>query len=123
MSLVARKFEEAGLPTLILGSALDILQAGRAPRVKFLNYPLGFSSGSFQNPDNQYEVVRAALAGFDQMRKPGLEHLEFQWDEGWEMIRARERSQAETDTRSKRDLTPRYQTDADRLLVEQNIST
>ena len=120
MSLIARKIEAAGTPTLILGSALDILEAGRAPRVQFLNYPLGFSAGRFRDPQNQYDVVRSALSGFDQMGQPGLEHLDYRWDEGWDMIRAREQSQQDADSRSQRDLTPRYQCEADRLLAENN---
>ncbi len=118
MSLIARKIEAAGTPTLILGSALDILQAGRAPRVQFLDYPLGFSAGRFRDAQNQYAVVRSALSGFERMQQPGLEQLDYSWDEGWEMIRAREQSQQEADSRSRRDLTPRYQTEADRLLAE-----
>jgi hypothetical protein len=49
VSLIARHFEAAGLPTMILGSAMDILQAGRPPRVKFVNYPLGFESVRFRD--------------------------------------------------------------------------
>lgn len=56
-----------GLPTLILGSALDILQAGKPPRAKFVNYPLGFESGRFEDRQNQFDVVVEALRGFDVM--------------------------------------------------------
>ena len=121
MSLIARAIEAAGLPTLILGSALDILASGAAPRVQFLNYPLGFSSGSFRNPGNQYDVVKSALSGFDHMKEPGIEHLDYSWDEGWEMVRAREKQGKDEDSRSHRDTTPRYQTEEDRILAESRL--
>ena len=108
------------MPTLILGSALDILSAGRPPRIQFLNYPLGFSAGSFLDPDNQYQVLRAALSGFDGMTEPGMAALDFTWDAGWEMINEREQADSGSDVRSPRDLIPRYQTHEDRRRAESN---
>ena len=123
MSLVARSFEALGTPTLVLGSALDILTAGRAPRVKFLDYPLGFTAGRFQDKENQYEVVKAALSGFDTMITQSSEHLDFSWPEGWQMIHEREQGSVNSDTRSERDEVPRYQTPEDKILAEKNISS
>ena len=91
MSLIARHFEANGLPTLILGSALDILSAGQPPRAKFLNYPLGFESGRFRDSTDQLAVVQEALKGFDDMHKPGIETLPFEWQDGWDMVNERER--------------------------------
>jgi hypothetical protein len=118
VSLIARAIEANGTPTLILGSALDILSAGRPPRVQFLNYPLGFTAGIFLDPDNQYQVLRTALSGFDGMTEAGIMPLDFSWDAGWRMIDERERSSAGNDVRSPRDLTPRYQTEEDRRAAE-----
>lgn len=118
MSLIARAIEADGIPTLILGSARDILSAGRPPRVQFLNYPLGFSAGSFREPENQYQVLRTALSGFDAMTEPGIEQLGFSWDAGWQMIEEREQTNSDDDVRSPRDLTPRYQTEDDKRLAE-----
>jgi hypothetical protein len=115
--LLARYFEAKGLPTLILGSALDILQAGRPPRAQFVNYPLGFESGRFQDRDNQYAVVARALLGFDTIKAPQIDTLPFEWQAGWEMLDARERGKS--DQRSERDTTPQYQTQEDRLAAEQ----
>lgn len=118
MCLVARHFEQMGLPTLIVGSALDILHAGKPPRAKFVNYPLGFESGRFKDRHNQFDVVAEALKGFDEMESPGIEHLPFEWHEGWEMVRQRERGKL--DHRSPRTTTPQYQTEEDRLAAEEN---
>jgi hypothetical protein len=117
--LIARYFEAKGLPTLILGSGLDILQAGQPPRAKFVNYPLGFESGRFQDTDNQYEVVATALQGFEAMEAPQIEILPFEWLAGWEMLHARERDK--NDQRSQRDTTPQYQTEEDRAAAERPL--
>jgi hypothetical protein len=114
--LIARYFEAKGLPTLILGSALDILQAGRPPRAQFVNYPLGFESGRFQDRDNQYEVVASALQGFDTIKAPKIDTLPFEWQAGWDMLQARERGKS--DQRSERHNTPQYQSEEDRRAAE-----
>ncbi|MDE0443394.1 MAG: hypothetical protein OXL38_14895 [Gammaproteobacteria bacterium] len=116
MCLVARHFEATGLPTLILGSALDILKAGKPPRAEFVNYPLGFESGRFEDRRNQFDVVAQALRGFDEMKSPGIEPLSFEWRRGWDMVNERERGKL--DHRSPRTTTPQYQTEEDRLMAE-----
>ena len=105
-----------GLPTLILGSALDILKAGKPPRAKFVNYPLGFESGRFRDRQNQFDVVAEALRGFDEMTSPGVELLSYEWHLGWDMVHAREKGKL--DHRSPRTTTPQYQTEEDRLMAE-----
>ncbi len=118
VSLIARTFEQEGTPTLILGSALDILRSGAAPRVQFLNYPLGFTAGKPFDPENQRQVLATAVQGFDQMQEAGICRMDFDWPEGWAMIEEREQNTSGTDLRSPRDTTPRYQTEEDRLLAE-----
>ena len=119
MSLIARHFEARGLPTLILGSALDILEAGRPPRACFLDYPLGFEAGRFRDKQNQLDVVRAALEAFS-MPKPGILPLDFEWPEGWDLVRQREAGQQ--DQRSPRNTEPQYQSEADRIAAEEPAS-
>jgi len=115
VSLIARHFESNGLPTLILGSGLDILQSGKPPRAQFVNYPLGFEAGRFRDKKNQFEVVQHALGGFETMLAPGIKPMPFEWPQGWDMIRDREKNQL--DQRSPRDTTPQYQTEQDRVLA------
>ncbi len=91
---------------------------GKAPRVEFLNYPLGFTSGIPFDEANQLAVVQTALEGFDRHTAPAFNLLDFEWSAGWEMIRQRGKGMQGTDQRSSRDLTPRYQTEADRILAE-----
>jgi hypothetical protein len=116
VSLLARHFESLGLPTLILGSALDILEAGRPPRAQFLNFPLGFETGPYQNQSQQLSVLREALKGFDSFTSPGIKTLPHTWEEGWQLVNSREKTQL--DQRSIRNAEPQFQTDEDRLLAQ-----
>jgi hypothetical protein len=118
VSLIAREFERHGTPTLILGSALDILRSGAPPRVQFLNYPLGYTAGRPFDPENQRQVLTTALRGFDRMQQPGMERMDFEWPDGWTLVEQRSLEDSGSDLRSPRDTAPRYQTEADRLLAE-----
>ena len=89
--LIARHFENLGLPTLILGSALDILEAGQPPRAKFLNYPLGFESGKFEDKINQLEVVREALSNSAKHANTQHVALELECAEGKTTLRVVDR--------------------------------
>jgi len=120
--LIARYFEAKGLPTLILGSALDILSAGRPPRAKFLNYPLGFEAGRPFDDANQLEVLSQALTGFDDMQHSAIETLDLTWEAGWDLVSNRTGDSTGTDLRSPSDMTPRYQSEQDRHLAERNAS-
>lgn len=113
VSLVARHLEAHGIPTLVLGSAHDILVGGRPPRAVFVDYPLGHSAGKPGDPADQANVVGAALAAFETIRTPGtLITLDNVWkDDGW---RAEASSTDASDTRQPRDESPQWQYPADR---------
>ena len=114
MSLVARHLEANGLPTMVLGSALDILQAGRPPRTTFVDYPLGHSAGKAFDPADQYSIVRAAMLGFTSMTTPGeLVRLPNRWADNDDWQRGTASPEA-GDTREARDDSPRFQLPADR---------
>jgi hypothetical protein len=113
VSLIARHLEENGTPTMILGSALDIMQAARPPRMTFLDYPLGHSAGRPGDKAEQLAVVRAALAGFDATREEQVKSLHYRWSENDDW-RQQATDTSSGDQRQPRDETPRYQLDADR---------
>lgn len=114
MCLVARHLEANGIPTVCVGSALDILEAGRAPRAVFVDYPLGHSTGKPFDAADQPGIVRAALGVLESAREPGrIVLLPNRWaaDEAWKLEAGRTQG---TDTRQARDETPQFQFEADR---------
>jgi hypothetical protein len=114
VSLAARHLESLGIPTLCLGSALDILEAGAPPRAVFLDYPLGHSTGKPFDRADQARVLRAALGAFDS--PGGIVRLEAAWgDDAWRAAAGATRGD---DTRMPRDTSPQYQTEDDRRLAE-----
>ena len=98
---------------MCLGSAYDILAAGKAPRAVFLDYPLGHSTGKPFSEDDQDGVLRDALSLFEEIDQPGqIVVLDRKWDDdGW---RAEASSTAASDTRQPRDESPQFQHSADR---------
>jgi hypothetical protein len=120
--LVARHLEGLGLPTLVLASAWDIVQAGKPPRIAFVDYPLGHTSGRPHDPADQLAVVRDAIEAFPRFEAPGgfidLDHV-WSADEAWKVEAAGDDG---GDQRQPRDLTPRYQSEADRLLAEARLA-
>ncbi len=113
MCLVARHLEAHGIPTLVLGSAFDIISAGAPPRAVFLDYPLGHSAGKPQDPADQDAVLGAALTAFEELSAPGgLVTLSNVWgDNAW---REEAGSTEARDTRQPRDETPQWQLPEDR---------
>ncbi len=86
MSLVARRLEAEGIPTVILACARDITENAFPPRAVFLNYPLGNPAGRPFDPENQRAVLAAALGLLETAERPGtIENLPFAWsgDESW----------------------------------------
>ena len=61
MSLAARHIEAAGIPTVIVGSALDIVEYCGVPRFLFNDFPLGNPAGHPWRPDMQRDIVAMAL--------------------------------------------------------------
>jgi hypothetical protein len=117
VSLAARHLEALGIPTLCLGSALDILEAGIPPRAVFIDYPLGHSTGKPFDRADQERVMRAALAAFETIDTAGpVVRLDADWgDDAWRAAASATRGD---DTRMPRDTSPQYQTEDDRRLAE-----
>ena len=61
MSLVARPLERAGISTVIVGSALDIVEYCGVPRYLFTDYPLGNPCGKPWDVEMQRRIVGHAL--------------------------------------------------------------
>ncbi|MEP1122442.1 MAG: hypothetical protein ABJH68_00960 [Ilumatobacter sp.] len=61
MSLVARRLEESGIVTVVIGSARDIIEEAGVPRFVFVDFPLGNPCGKPGDRAMQREIVTLAL--------------------------------------------------------------
>ncbi|UYN97614.1 MAG: hypothetical protein KIT25_12045 [Enhydrobacter sp.] len=86
MSLVARHLEENGLPTVVIGSARDIVEHCGVPRFVFTDFPLGNPCGHPWRRDMQTEIVRLAAGLLERATAPRTTvEAPFAWkdDPGW----------------------------------------
>lgn len=86
MSLVARHLEEAGLPTVIIGSARDVVEHCGVPRFVFTDFPLGNPCGHPWRRDMQEAIVGLALDLLERAAGPRATVMApFAWkdDPGW----------------------------------------
>ena len=61
MSLVARHLEANGIPTIVMGSARDIVEQAGVPRFLFSDFPLGNSAGRPNDTASQAFTMELAL--------------------------------------------------------------
>ena len=61
MSLVARHLEENGVPTVLLGSARDVVEECGVARFVFTDFPLGNPCGKPRDAEMQRSIVGTAL--------------------------------------------------------------
>ena len=116
MGLIARQAEAAGVSTLCMGSALDILRGVNPPRAAFLDFPLGHTAGPADRPELQRAILVEALEAFTSLTEPGqVKVLPFKWPwgESWKKT-----AMSAGDDRLERYDTPQYQNDEDRLRAE-----
>ena len=82
MGLIARSIEEAGIPTVYLGSCRDMMARVKAPRNVFINFPLGRPCGRANDPDLQTQILKDALNYLAEAKTAGeIADLPYQWDE------------------------------------------
>lgn len=62
MSLVARHLESTGVPTVVIGSARDIVETVGVARYLHVDYPLGNPAGKPDDPADQRAILAQALA-------------------------------------------------------------
>jgi D-proline reductase (dithiol) PrdB len=61
LSLVARELERAGIATVLLGCAKDIVEHAGVPRFLFSDFPLGNAAGKPHDPASQDATLELAL--------------------------------------------------------------
>lgn len=81
MSLVARHLEAHGIPTVVIGSARDIVEQCGVPRFVFTDFPLGNPCGRPYDADMQRTIVGTALNVLETARFPRTTvQTPFRWD-------------------------------------------
>lgn len=70
MSLVARHLEEAGLPTVVMGSARDIVEECGVARFVFTDFPLGNPTGKPDDVAMQTSITGMALDLLERAWEP-----------------------------------------------------
>lgn len=90
VSIVARHLEANGIPTVIIGSALDVVEYCGVPRFYFNDFPLGNPCGHPWQPAMQHEIVRQALRLLETAAGPRTTvKSPFTWHEDGALWRAR----------------------------------
>ncbi len=90
ISLVARHLEANGLPTVVIGSALDVVEHCGVPRFYFNDFPLGNPCGHPWQPAMQREIVGQALRLLETAEGPRTTvKSPYTWDEDGLIWRAR----------------------------------
>ncbi len=86
VSLVARHLEAHGIPTVILGSARDIVEQCGVPRFVFTDFPLGNPCGKPYDAAMQRAIVGSGLDLLESARAPRTTvQTPFVWspDQSW----------------------------------------
>jgi hypothetical protein len=73
-ALAARAVEEAGIPTVIMGCALDIVEHVGVPRFLFSDFPLGNAAGIPHDTASQDQTLAMALDMLETARAPRSTH-------------------------------------------------
>ena len=82
MSLVARTLEESGIPTVVIGSARDIVEECGVPRFLFSDFPLGNPCGKPEDSMMQRDMIGYAFDLLETARMPRTTvQSPFVWDE------------------------------------------
>ena len=70
VSLVARHIEAAGIPTVIMGCAKDIVELCGVPRFLFSDFPLGNQGGRPFDVESQRQTLELALRVLESAPAP-----------------------------------------------------
>jgi len=75
IGLVARGLEQAGIPTMTLAVARDVIERVRAPRAAYYNGELGSVAGKPNWPEHQRRILDEALRLIEPMDQVGVRKL------------------------------------------------
>jgi len=92
VSLVARHLEANGIATVILGSALDIVEYCGVPRYLHVDFPLGNPCGKPGDREMQMAIVRQAVSLYEtafEARTTVRAPFEWSDDQSWRDLYSR----------------------------------
>ena len=69
-AIAARTLEAAGIPSVIIGSAKDVIEHIGVPRFLFVDFPLGNSAGKPGDPRSQRRIFEQALRVLESATEP-----------------------------------------------------
>jgi D-proline reductase (dithiol) PrdB len=75
VSIIARALELAGIPTMTLAVAKDVVESVRPPRAVFYKGELGSVAGMPNWPEHQRRILDEALRLIEPMDQPGIRKL------------------------------------------------
>jgi D-proline reductase (dithiol) PrdB len=82
VGLVARVIEEAGIPTVYVGTARDLTEQVLPPRSVFVNYPMGNPFGRPHEVAHQRQILMDTLNHALNAAEPGeMVDLPYDWGE------------------------------------------
>ncbi|OYY13459.1 MAG: glycine reductase [Polynucleobacter sp. 35-46-11] len=87
-SLLARYLEAAGIPTVIMGAAKDIVEYCGVPRLLFSDFPLGNAAAlpnNIQSQDSNFELALRLLEGAPAGRTTVQSPLVWASDPSWKL--------------------------------------
>ncbi|PLS22017.1 glycine reductase [Neptunicoccus cionae] len=70
VSIAAHALEAAGISTVVMGCARDIVERVGVPRLLFSNFPLGNAAGLPDDPKAQLETARLAVTMLEEAAAP-----------------------------------------------------
>lgn len=85
VSLISRHLEANGIPTVIIGSAIDIVEHCGVARYVHSDFPLGNPCGKPYDGDMQLQIISQALSLLSDALEPRItQRTPFQWgDDSW----------------------------------------
>ena len=93
MSLAARHLESVGFPTVIIGSARDIVEECGVPRFLFVDFPLGNPCGKPWDTLMQTDIVAGALSLLERawlprstVQRPEIWSNDSRWRERYMLV-------------------------------------
>ena len=87
MGLIARFLEAQGFATLSLTAAWSITASVNPPRAAFLDFPLGYTAGRPNQPEEQLNILADALTLFEKTEQSGdIVPLPYGWGSNWKHL-------------------------------------